>query len=749
MSRAVNSSAGRRGGRSRVPHVSGPVLLFATALSASSYLLFLIEPIIAKMVLPSLGGGPMVWNTSMLFFQIMLLAGYAYAHGASHWLSARARTAIYVALLLIPFVFLPLTVPVRASPLGGQNPVGWLLIVLLESIGAPFFVLASSTSALQKLFANTDDSAGQDPYFLYIASNAGSLLALLSYPALVEPMLTLHDQSRLWTFGYCIFVGLALLCVAIAVRAARKQNMPPGREIATGEPVTVSRSRRARWVALAAIPSSLMLGVTAYLTSDIASVPLLWIVPLALYLLTFILAFSRPEYWRHVADRRLPICLVVVSVALLIHAGGPLWLVVPLHLITFVVAALLCHGRLAQDRPAASQLTDFYMWIAVGGAVGGLFNALVAPLLFNGIVEYPIALVLAGFCRQRRPSDQPGRLSPADVLAPATVALLTVGFISGLHRLGAQRLAFFLPALLCFTQSRHVTRFANSLGVLLLSGSLVPYGSEYGEVLFAQRTFFGVYRVGAAASGRYYSLFHGTTLHGTESVDPRRLEEPLSYYHRAGPFGQAWDRLPHASTAREVAVVGLGVGSLASYARPHQHWTIYEIDPAVEGIARNARYFHYLDACGRRCEVVTGDARLSMAGGTSEYGLIVLDAFSSDAIPIHLMTREAIALYLSRLTPEGVLMLHISNRHLRLGPVLARAAVGFGLTVLEQQDLNPSPELMRNGMRASDWVVMARRPTDLGPLTSDRRWFAPRVSQSTPLWTDDFSNILSVVNLRQ
>ena len=325
--------------------VSGLVLLFASALCTSSYLLFLVEPIIVKMVLPSLGGGPMVWNTSVLFFQLMLLAGYAYAHCASHWLSTRSRTAIYVALLLLPFVVLPFAVPVRAGPpLGGRNPVGWLLTVLLGSIGAPFFVLASSTSTIQKLFADTDDPSGRDPYFLYIAGNAGSLLALLSYPVLVEPMLSLHDQSRLWTIGYGMFVALALLCVSFAARTVRKPNPPFDREIAAGEPIARSPGRRARWVALAAIPSSLMLGVTGYLTSDLASVPLLWIVPLALYLMTFILAFARPDHWRRVADRRLPICLVVVSVALLIHAGGPLWLVVPLHLVTFVVAGLLCHG---------------------------------------------------------------------------------------------------------------------------------------------------------------------------------------------------------------------------------------------------------------------------------------------------------------------------------------------------------------------------------------------------------------------
>jgi hypothetical protein len=731
--------------------VSGLVLLFATALGTSSFLLFLVEPIVARMVLPGLGGGPMVWNTSMLFFQGMLLGGYAYAHVASQWLRARSRTAFYVVLLLAPFVFLPFAVPVGVGPPPDvRRPVGWLLTALFGSIGAPFFVLASSTPALQRLFADTDDPAGSDPYFLYIAGNAGSLLALLSYPALVEPLLTLHDQSRLWSFGYGAFVALALLCVVIAARTPRKLPLPPDREAAAGEPVAVSRNRKVRWVAFAAIPSSLMLGVTGYLTSDIAPVPLLWIAPLALYLLTFVLAFSRPHYWRQAADRRLPLFVVVVSVSLLIHAGGPLWFVVPLHLVTFFVAGLLCHGSLAEDRPAPSQLTEFYVWIAVGGVIGGLFNTLVAPLVFKGIAEYPIALVLASFCRQGRPSERPGHPSLADVLVPAGVALLVLGFIAGLHPLGAQRFAFFVPALLCFSQSRHVTRFANCLGALFLTGALAPYANEFGQVLFTERTFFGIYRVSMTASGTYYSLFHGATLHGLAAIDPGRAAEPLSYYHRAGPFGQAWDRLPHASMTPEVAVVGLGVGSLASYAAPGQHWTIYEIDPAVARIARDARYFHYLDACGDRCEVVTGDARLSMTSrGATRYGFIVLDAFSSDAIPVHLVTREAIALYLSRLTPEGVLMFHISNRHLRLGPVLARAAGSFGLTVLEQQDLNPSPDLVRDGLGPSDWVVMARRPEELGTLRTDRRWFTPPVSASTPLWTDDFSNILSVLNLRQ
>ena len=719
------------------------VMLFATTLFVSSFLLFLVEPIVARMILPILGGAPMVWNGCVLFFQCLLLAGYAYTHGASTWLGPRVSAAVYVVLLLVPFSFLPFVIAPGSAP-GDGHPLGWLLLVLLGTIGAPFFVLASTTSQLQKAFAETGPTGRRDPYFLYVASNAGSLLGLLSYPLIVEPNFTLAGQSRLWTIGYTAFVVLAVICVATAWRMARAHAaaIEPGLPVV--DPALTPR-RRARWVALAAIPSSLMLGVTGYLTTDIASFPLLWVVPLALYLVTFILAFARPAYWRALADRRLPIGVVTVAVFILLNVGAPIWLVLLVHLGTFVLAALLCHSALADDRPPVSHLTEFYLWIAVGGVIGGVFNTLLAPVLFDSVAEYPIALVLATFFRHVQKASDRRPFPAADLVAPVAIGVLTFGSILGLHYFGGPpNVAFYLPAFLCFQQLRHVTRFSMMLAVLLLVGTVTPYGTVYGQVLLTHRTFFGVYRVAKHPSGRYYSLHHGTTLHGLEVSDPARAHEPLLYFHRQAPFGQAFAQLPQVATTPEVAVIGLGIGALASYAGPAQQWTFFEIDPYVEEVARDARYFTFLQRCGARCTVVTGDARLSMARSRpGAFGLIVLDAFSSDAIPVHLMTTEALELYLSRLAPGGMLAFHISNRHLSLAAVLGRIASEHGLTALEQWDPR-AVDIDENDMTTSNWLFMARDQADLGSLMQDKRWTAPAVRADTPLWTDDFSNILSV-----
>jgi hypothetical protein len=326
------------------------------------------------------------------------------------------------------------------------------------------------------------------------------------------------------------------------------------------------------------------------------------------------------------------------------------------------------------------------------------------------------------------------------------VGLLTVGGALVMQRAGLPaRDAFYLPALLCFSQLRHARRFALAVAAMLLVGLVMPYGTLYGRVLQTRRTFFGVYRVSTDPTGAYHALYHGTTLHGLEAIDPARAKDPLTYYHRDGPFGQAFVALGEDDTAARVGVVGLGIGALARYAAPAQQWTFFEIDPEVERMARDPRYFTQLASCGDRCAVVTGDARLSLARvAPGTFGLLVLDAFSSDAIPVHLMTREAMALYASRLASHGVLAFHISNRHLRLGPILGRLAAANGLTALENQDAH-AVDIDARGMTTSDWMMMARAADDLAPLARDPRWRTPDVTASTPLWTDDFSNILSAL----
>jgi hypothetical protein len=732
------------------------VLLFSATLFLSAFLLFTVELIVAKTVLPTLGGVPMVWNTCMVFFQITLLGGYMYAHGATTWLGARRHALVYAVLLGLPLFFLPFSTIVSDARPPEGNPIGWLIVLLLGWVGLPFFVLSTSAAVLQHWFSTTDDSKARDPYFLYAASNLGSLLALVAYPSIVEPALRLSDQSRVWAVGYATFVVAAWVCAVVVWRRGTSGlKRRPDRLVTSDErgPRTtpISGARRARWVALSFVPSSLMLAVTSYLSTDIATVPLLWVIPLSLYLLTFVVAFgSRSQRATAVADRVLPLLILPLVVLMIAPPSAALWLV-GFHLAAFTAASLLCHGQIANDRPSPSYLTEFYFWIALGGMLGGLFNTLAAPMLFTSVVEYPLVLVMACLLRVGTPAAGDAR-RVMDVVVPLAVGVLTFGLIIGLSSAsGNPRLVFAslaLPAFASFSQSRrHPARFALSLGAMLLAGTWAS--GDRGRTLHTERTFFGVYRVAFDASGRYRALYNGTTLHGMQPVDPARRHESISYYYPGGPFSEAATRLPNVARATDVAVVGLGVGSLASFVTPGQRWTFFEIDPAVERLARSTDYFTYLSDCGDPCRVVLGDARISLARDKTRYGLIVLDAFSSDAIPIHLLTSEALAVYLSRLAPGGVMALHISNRHLSLAPVLARLAERHGLSAIERRDGTVSELESSNGKTPSNWMLMARSAADLGPLVSDPKWVVPVASGSTPLWTDDSSSILSALRLRR
>jgi hypothetical protein len=731
-------------------HSAATVPLFASTMFLSGFLLFLVEPMAARMVLPILGGVPMVWNGCVVFFQIVMLAGYGYAFGASRWLPVRQHVVLHAAILAAPAVVLPFMIRAGSVAPPDGNPLGWLLLLLAGSIGLPFFVLSTSASVLQHWLSRTDHPSARDPYFLYSASNLGCLLALASYPVLVEPVFTVREQTRLWAIAYAVFAVLAAGCAAFAWR----RRVAAGAEAAAavvsdglaGAPVTPWR--RARWVALSFIPSSLMLAVTSYVSTDIAAVPLLWVVPLALYLLTFALAFGRHSAAAGAAARRaLPLLVVPLALFMIANLRAPLITIVLLHLAAFGVMALNCHVDLAKDRPEASRLTEFYFWVSFGGMLGGLFNTLAAPVLFDSIMEYPLVVVLA--CLFFRATDAPvaSRRGAADVAVPLAVGTLTAGLLAALSSasLALQLSALSLPAVVTFSQRRQPRRFGFCMAALILVSFALGNLGE--RTLYATRTFFGVYRVNEDFARRYHGLAHGTTLHGMQALAPDRRPEALTYYHETGPFGQAWRALPRAATARDVAVVGLGVGTLATYARPAQRWTFFEIDPAIERIARTREYFSFMEACGDRCHVVIGDARVSLSRVPERsYDLLVLDAFSSDSIPVHLMTREALALYLSRLTPGGVLVMHISNRHLRLGPIVARLAAAEGLIALQQIDLlgPASPE----GKTPSHWIVMARNAADLDALRRDGRWTPLVESRSTPLWTDDFSNILSVLSVR-
>ena len=724
--------------------------LFGATLFLSAFLMFLVEPMVAKMLLPVLGGSPMVWNTCVVFFQMMLLAGYGYAYGAARWLDSARHRPLHLLLVAAPLAMIPFATRAELTPPTG-NPLAWVLVVLLTVIGLPFFVLSTTASVLQHWFARTDHASARDPYFLYAASNVGSLAALAAYPTLVEPSLALDTQSRWWAAGYALFAVLISGCaIAMRRRGTGEWEHAPAAAPAAQANETIPAGRRVRWVVLSLLPASLMLGVTTYLSTDIAAVPLMWIVPLSLYLVTFVLAFSGAgRRAGAIAGRSAPILLVTLVASIASQTRGPLTLIIPLHLAAFAALALQCHAALAADRPSSAHLTEFYLWISVGGMLGGLFNTLLAPVLFRSVVEYPMVLILACAC---------GALAALPSLRRAAIEALAFflgfGALTAAAMLLLQRVAD-RPALLltavgllalgAFTQRRSPMRLAGGIAGLLVASTF--FADIHQPVLHAERTFFGVHRVVQDRNNEFHGLAHGTTLHGMQALDPALRHEPLTYFHRTGPYGQAFAGLPAATAGHEVAIVGLGAGTLAAYVRPNQEWTFYEIDAAVERIARTSSYFTYLNDCGDACRVVLGDGRLALQRTSQMYDVIVLDAFSSDAVPMHLLTSEALSVYESRLAPGGAIIFHISNRHVALGPVLARLADSHHLVALEQVDLmteQPQPK----GKFQADLVVMARTAADLGPLAHDPRWFTPHADANTPLWTDDFSNILSVLRFR-
>jgi hypothetical protein len=924
--------------------------VFTLTLFCSATLLFLVQPMVGKMVTPLLGGTPAVWNTCMVFFQAALLAGYAYAHGAPVWLGGvRRQAGFHLVLLLAPlalFVFFPLTVN-KNLVRSWEYPVLTLLVVLVVSVGVPFFVVSATAPLLQRWFAGTDHPSARDPYFLYAASNVGSMLALLGYPVVVEPNLVLGSQRLDWMIGFGVLVVLIGACAVFlwksAPTAAGSEKSAPPKEITTTlqddragkrgdedryssearlQPVPnivtpneppmsrtrpVTAARRLRWVLLAAIPSSLMLGVTTYITTDVAPIPLLWILPLALYLLSFIIVFSKLSAvvqsvlvwltamigqaavmyiaWPYLENNKLLVVMIwllclsgmgastlilfirndrliynimigamVVTIPFLLvfmlsesmvteTTGmrlGNLPFAISLHLFALFVVAMVCHGELARDRPAAKNLTEFFLLMSLGGVLGGLFNALFAPMIFNDIIEYQLAMVAACLMVPARRAAKvhawalyvdlalltfcvvigttlivvrvfdgslkiglPARIPlfsferwqywlfrlvgiallalaflyvwgrerrlerVLDLALPLALGILAVGLVWALHPPAlwddfedlakdwemdpnklAALLAYGLPAFFCYTFVDRPLRFGLGVGAILAAGALCGYIND--KIIYQTRSFFGVLMV--EDDGTFCRLVHGTTLHGKQYIETDKRSIPLTYFSRTGPIGQVMEAY-NQDGKRNIAIIGLGTGTLAAYAKEGQNMTFYEIDKAVRDIAFDTdKYFTYIKDArdrGAKMDFVLGDARLTMErknlSPNEKYGILVVDAFSSDAIPIHLLTREALKVYLDKTTEDGILAFHISNRYLDLRPVLANLAEEEGLVAFFNRD----PGIGEIGKAPSTWVVLARKKEHLEKLLAhkpgeDPLWNPVETNPRVGVWTDDYSNLLSV-----
>lgn len=665
----------------------------------SAFLLFQVQPIIAKMILPWFGGSASVWTACMLFFQMLLLLGYLYSHFVVRFLAPRNQSLLHIALLLLSLLLLPLSPSDEWRPSGAEDPTPRILALLAMTIGLPYFVLSTTGPLIQAWFAR--EQPGSVPYRLFALSNLGSLLALLAYPVLVEPQLPTRWQSYVWS---SLFVGFAVSCSLLAWHGRHGATTAPHRDqaafmAAPAMPLCLL------WVALAACPSILLVADTSFLTENIAPIPLLWVLPLALYLLSFILCFDGTGWYR----REIYLPLLALGLGLMAYlptlgmSALPIFLTMGINLLAFFVACMVCHGELARLKPHPAHLTTYFLMLATGGALGGVFVGIVAPYCFNANYELSIGLVVT----------------------PLVVALAVLrghGFTSS----GRRALAW--------------------ASALLLIGGIAyvrveDHREELSDAQVTTRNFYGTLRVFATGSGNEArrTLMHGQIMHGRQFSAPARQDWPTTYYSEESGVGRT---LLTKATAGplHVGVVGVGVGTLLTYGRPGDHYRLYDIDPMVIQLARSK--FTYFSRSRASTEVVIADARLSLEReAPQQFDVLVVDAFSGDAVPIHLLTREAFAVYFKHLKPNGVLAVHITNRFLDLKPVVKTAAASFGW---QARLINTEGDSERLIFRSS-WVLASADTAFFDQPRIKAAASAIEVRSGFGIWRDDYSSVLQVL----
>ncbi|MBN9587096.1 MAG: fused MFS/spermidine synthase [Afipia sp.] len=728
------------------------LVVYTAAIFTSALLLFSVQPLFTKMVLPRLGGSPAVWSVAMVFFQSLLLGGYAYAHYLMTLKSRVAPVAVHLVLLVVAMLTLPLSIANGWGEPPASGYAFWLLGLFAVSIGLPFFALAANNPMLQAWFVRTGHPDGPDPYFLYASSNIGSFLALLSYPVLFEPMFTLKTQNLIWTCGYGLLIVLIAACGVLLLRS------PPmsveAVSASEGDAPPPTWETRLRWIFLAAVPSGLLIAVTAHISTDVAAAPLLWVLPLSLYLLTWVLVFqSRPLLPHWLMLMLQPVAIAGVIVLLVIGGEQNLLLTLGGHQLCFFIIAMACHGELARTRPTARYLTGFYVALSFGGMLGGLFAGLIAPYTFSWIAEYPILLALAALCRPSSASTMRGGLTLWAVAMVAGLVFVGLSYReSAMELLESYRVWLVSAFALVMAMLAVVWRLNRwnvaalvALGLILIR----VYPLDDGRVETV-RSFFGVHKIVVTSDGQYHVLMHGTTIHGAEKflnndgAPIKGRPEPISYYHKDGGMGRAIDaiRVRKGGPIR-VAVIGLGAGTLACQSQPGENWKFFEIDQTMVDTARDPKYFTYVSSCEPDMKPVIGDARLTFAKEPDGiYDLIIVDAYSSDAIPIHLATEEAMAIYKAKLAPQGAVVMHVSNRHLELASVIVGIA--------EENDLKSWVYNEDSGRDAeyiftTNVVISAREEADVGKIASDDKWALTEATEGQRVWTDDYSNVLGAV----
>jgi SAM-dependent methyltransferase len=745
--------------------------------------MFALQPMIGKLLAPWLGSAPAVWTTCLLFFQIVLLAGYVYVHWLTKSLEMKPQLLLHGTIVVLSIIALPLALPEFMTsniPSDGYHAY-WVFVTLTLAVGAPAFVLATTAPLVQAWFGATTHRLASNPYPLYIASNAGSMIGLISYPFLLEPNLTLTTQRQLWSIAWIVYS--LLLCIVALICWRHLNEIKPTEVLGDGDPEEATGERSGRfpflralvWVALSFVPSSLLLGVTNHMTTDIAAMPMLWTVPLAIYLLSWTVSFSDYGIWLHRSMKWIaPIAILAAAFTWAAELHGQILWVLTVHMVALLSTCWALHRRLYESRPETSHLTSFYIAIAFGGALGGIFNAVVAPILFSGFAEYPLALVaslllLPGMQKQ----GDSERVKPTLPLIWQQTVLLIMTVLSAAAlskyvyqsvrwqiwdlesvatRLGwttdqVEKWVEFAipltPALLLIGRPRFQ---AAALGAALVVGVCINLSSN---ILLRERSFFGVLTVREFHNdGQKHTLVHGGILHGEQwFTEPSDRYEARSYYHKDGPLGDVMDIMAQRKDGFSIAAIGLGTGSIAAYGQPNRPITFFEIDAMVEAIARNPKYFTYVSDClqrGGSLEVRIGDARVMMSKATDTFDVIVIDAFSSDAIPLHLITREAIEGWFRCLRSDGVLAFHTSNRYVDLTPVLANAAEAMGVSAFVRVDVHGDAE---NGRSGSSWIVLIADPTISSEFENRKDWSPPATRPGLKVWTDDFASVIPVLIL--
>ncbi|KPL85385.1 fused MFS/spermidine synthase [Herpetosiphon geysericola] len=718
-------------------------LLFALTIFTSASLLFVIQPMFARMALPLLGGAPSVWNTALVFYQTVLLLGYGYSHLLTKYFKPRQQVLIHCGLLLTPLLVLPIAIPAGWQAPTTDFPIAWLLSLFAVALGLPFFVVSASSPLLQAWFGSSEQN--RNPYVLYAMSNVGSMLALLAYPLIIEPNTSLRLQSDGWRWGYVLLV---LLFIGCGIRVW--QRAPQVVSSATSQASSpITWQRRLKWIAWSAVPSSLLVSVTTYITTDIVAMPLLWVIPLALYLLTFIFVFANKVLIpKQALVWLMPILVMLVILTIITGANSPILLLLILHLASLFVVTMVLHQQLADDRPEPQKLTEFYLLMSLGGVIGGIFNGLIAPLIFNSVWEYPLMLCLGLMLapwRKPKPTNRQEWLQ--SLYKPGLMIVLSIGLVLLLKAFNYEEdtlgygILFSVTMLLAYSQSRNPVSFGLSIGGFFAVVSLI--GFTRSTLVYQERSFFGVNRI-IEVNDRFNILMHGTTLHGMQFLDPALSKRPLTYYSLNGPLNEIFQVANQQTTPKNVGVVGLGSGAAACYAQPQDTWKYFEIDPVVIEIAENPQYFSYLSQCTPQAPVVVGDARISLAAETKPFDVLIMDAYSSDAIPTHLVTVEALELYLSKLNPDGIIAFHISNRYLNLEPVLHDLAEKLGLLALVHE-YHTDEDVLEQGNNSTKWVIFTKNQAFYQQFIDQYQWRSLQNRPNDRLWTDDYSSIITTL----